>query len=50
MSENTTHDILTGFDAYAAPEEITETTAADTPATTVPCSALASYTTAKLSC
>ncbi|GGF97877.1 hypothetical protein GCM10007304_09770 [Rhodococcoides trifolii] len=49
MSENT-KDILDGFDSYATPEEITDTNAADTPATTIPCSALASYASAKLTC
>lgn len=49
MRENTT-DILAGFDTYAAPDEITETTASDSPATTIPCSALASYASAKLTC
>ncbi|MGB7363968.1 MAG: LxmA leader domain family RiPP [Rhodococcus sp. (in: high G+C Gram-positive bacteria)] len=44
------NDILAGFDSYATPEEIADTNAADAPATTVPCSALASYTTAQLSC
>jgi hypothetical protein len=43
-------DILDGFDSYATPEEIADTNAGDAPATTVPCSALASITTAELGC
>lgn len=45
-----TNDILAGFASYAGPEELTDTSAADMPATTVPCSALASITTAELGC
>ncbi|AMY17837.1 hypothetical protein R4172_01045 [Rhodococcus kroppenstedtii] len=45
-----THDILDGLSSYAAPDEIAETNAGDVPATTVPCSALASITTAELGC
>lgn len=44
------NDILDGFDTYATPSEIAEPNAADAPATTVPCSALASITTAELNC
>ncbi len=43
-------DLLTGFDAYASADELDTTSAADVPATTVPCSALASITTAELGC
>lgn len=31
------NDILAGFETYVAPEEIAETNAADTPATSFPC-------------
>ncbi|ANI93505.1 LxmA leader domain family RiPP [Dietzia timorensis] len=44
------NDILDGFNTYATPAELADTNAADTPATTVPCSALASITTAELGC
>lgn len=49
MSENT-KDLLSGFETYAAADEILDTHAADTPATTVPCGFIASYATAKFSC
>lgn len=45
-----TGDILGGFDSYATPSEIAGSNASDAPATTIPCSALASIATAELSC
>lgn len=49
MSDNT-KNLLAGFETYAAPEEIANSNATDTPATTVPCAVSAGILTAELGC